>query len=61
MKFQIIWITVCPLVFYTIKITLYNFANYGKDLLLKFFKQDLNSKKEENSENLNKISTVYIK
>ena len=29
MKFQIIWITVCPLVFYTIKITLYNFANYG--------------------------------
>ncbi len=61
MKFQIIWITVCPLVFYTIKITLYNFANYGKDLLLKFFKQDLNSKKEENSENLNKISTIYIK
>ena len=51
----------CPLVFYTIKITLYNFANYGKDLLLKFFKQDLNSKKEENSENLNKISTIYIK
>jgi len=61
MKFQIIWITVCPLVFYTIKITLYNFANYGKNLLLKFFKQDLNSKKEENSENLNKISTIYIK
>mgnify|MGYP001685699513 FL=1 len=61
MKFQIIWITVCPLVFYTIKITLYNFANYGKDLLLKFFKRDLNSKKEENSENLNKISTIYIK
>lgn len=61
MKFQTIWITVCPLVFYTIKITLYNFANYGKDLLLKFFKQDLNSKKEENSENLNKISTIYIK
>jgi len=61
MKFQIIWITVCPLVFYTIKITLYNFANYGKDLLLKFFKQDLNSKKEENSENLNKINTVCIK
>ena len=47
--------------FYTIKITLYNFANYGKDLLLKFFKRDLNSKKEENSENLNKISTIYIK
>jgi len=61
MKFQIIWITVCPLVFYTIKITLYNFANYGRSPLLKFFKQDLNSKKEENSENLNKISTIYIK
>ena len=38
-----------------------NFFARGKDLLLKFFKQDLNSKKEENSENLNKINTVCIK
>ena len=41
--------------------TAINFFTRGKDLLLKFFKRDLNSKKEENSENLNKISTIYIK
>ena len=38
-----------------------NFFARGKDLLLKFFKQDLNSKKEKNSEKLNKINTVCIK